>query len=521
MDPRYKTLDASVMGWLLHIFQADDCIRTVASIYFDMLFSGGVSFERDSYNMDDTAKRWFSATWQAWFADVERNKKCVGFAACRVVPHPQYVGKPICLDLTQCLVLYRLDVNSIPHFVFFEVVSDPAAMLSTLPPTHNNNTNHSFMNYRYIPNVVVYVDQPPTKEGAITSIIASLAVDLDINYTLKEAVKLATRNRAAPPLVTEAVRLKPNVSDPASKHQQGGVGMAALYGDGSKPNDEDQEDSQEAARANATVARYYEPQEQHSPMNAIYERQRYEYSRALGMYGDRGLHVAERMARHWVSRVAADGIKEHPLSYGRTVGRQLEAQSPDALFIAFRPARNERVLNAFGIPMGMLSQTSSLGDGSKQSQDANSFVVFLASQKRKREQLLECAYSMYDRIFAHHHAKQAFRDNIALMAIQSAVNQFTKVGMTPGQGKRMMAGTKATIRMAGLPDDSLLDNLFKMGVLKYEAYIRYKSDRHSIPKEDFEATPQMSLKDLNGIKPEPTGTAESASSIKPAKAKKQ
>ncbi len=234
MDSRYHTLNAKALAWLLHVCKNDGCVRTVCEIYFSMLFAGGVTFEREGYDMDETSKRWFNDAWQAWFADVERQKKSVGFAACRALPHSIYVGKPTCIDLTQCLILYRLDVNSIPHFVFFEISTDPGSLMGNL--TAGAGDNRTFMNYTYLEGVVVYVEQPPSNDCVLASTIASLAADLQVHRSVMDALMTATRLRAAPPLVTQSVSMRQHYNSlVAPRDRMSRLRLGTLHGDGTAP----------------------------------------------------------------------------------------------------------------------------------------------------------------------------------------------------------------------------------------------------------------------------------------------
>jgi hypothetical protein len=60
------------------------------------------------------------------------------------------------------------------------------------------------------------------------------------------------------------------------------------------------------------------------------------------------------------------------------------------------------------------------------------------------------------------------------------------------------------VSFPGQPEDDVLNQFYQCGMLTYEAYINYMSTKHSIPIENFHKTPQLDLKELNGIQePEP------------------
>jgi hypothetical protein len=72
--------------------------------------------------------------------------------------------------------------------------------------------------------------------------------------------------------------------------------------------------------------------------------------------------------------------------------------------------------------------------------------------------------------------------------------------------------TDVKIILVGMPEDVVLDNLFKCGALKYESYCRFMSQKHFIPIDDFNEECELSLKDINGVKELPEGEGENGES---------
>jgi hypothetical protein len=463
-DRRFIRLDNNKIQSQLRFFDTDSSIRTATQIYYSMLFSGGIAFERSHYKLQVVSQQWYNSTWVGWCHGVDRMNASIGFAPCVKQPHGFYVGVPVCLNLARIIILYRLDVYGFPHFVFLE---QPEG-LQLLP--------------RYIPDVVVYYESLPTATGEFRSKISTLQFDLELEGMLFESALTAVRLRANPTLFLQENTKK---HDPESLLSAlNPMADSVLFGDGTGAYS----DGESNMRAEANRAE--EEQD---------ERRRYQYSRMVSMLGPAGLQRVENVTKQWIKAMSAQGHKEHFLPPNRVLASQQNAECPDDLLINFRIARMERILNCFGIPLGMISQTSSLGGGEKQSQNQEVFTIFVHTQKQKKEQLLGFMYDMYSRIYQVHHVMQRLKD----------------VGK--GQAHQVTPKADVLIRMNNLPEDALLDNLYKMGALKYEAYTRYMGEKHGIPQEDFNEECELSLKDANGIKEEPTGGAAAAgsSSAKP------
>jgi hypothetical protein len=474
MDTRYIPLDMDLMSQLFRRYDKDSNIRTVCHIFYSTLFAGGVLFERKDAKLNQAAARWYDATWASWAEEVDRNQSSVGFAACSFTPHNEYVGVPTCIDLTTCMVLYRKDVFNRPHFVFFECLTgfnNPMGFLAARNSMKGVTGVFGSM-YRYIPNVVVYYETEPTSAGEIRSRVEVLAPDLDLDETLVVSTKMATISRSNPPLVLESVREPHDPEAIISTVQP----LSMMLGDGYGPT------GSSSSSSSSSMTRAQEEQ---------MERQKYQYAQMLSMMGRTGAEKAEALARQHMRMIAAQGLREHYLGEGRKYVNHHLAESPDALLIQFRAARMERVFQIFGIPIGMVSQQSSLGG--KTNMNENAMMVFMNTQKQKKQQLLNYMYDMYNRIYLVHHTLHVLAN--------------TPKGELP-QRKTEIPDTGINIIMTGLPLDEVVKELYIMGALRYEAFVKYMSSKHAIPEEDFNSSCEMSLDDLNGIKPEPAGPAK-------------
>ena len=115
----------------------------------------------------------------------------------------------------------------------------------------------------------------------------------------------------------------------------------------------------------------------------------------------------------------------------------------------------------------------------------NVLLLFNNAQKLLKQQLINYMHSMYELIYREHHTMHALAE--------------MKKGEKPDK-KKIKQDIDVVITLPGLPDDATLENLYKIGVLTYEAYIGYLEAKHGVPKKYFYNKAQLDLLEVNGIK---------------------
>lgn len=486
-DSSYLTLNRNSIRKLQARYDDDANVRTVAHLFHTTLFAGGVTFSRTDAQLMPDAQRWYDSTWSGFGVNILRDKAAVGFVAAVSVPHIEYIGVPRVLELSQLVILYKLDYMGIAHFVFFEQMPNAQPFVSSGGHSTSIRTSGIAMGngqgmLRYIPNVVVYIEQSPTTFGVIRSRVAVLEADLALDEVLVETTKNAIQARANPPLVLERVNEPHDPNQIISTIQPF---SSMLLGDGNGPvTSSSSSISSSSSSSSSSTQHVSRGQEE------MMERRRYEYSKALGLYGTSGLDRVESMVRRHSQYVQDGGLNEYALGEGYKYVKNNVPESPGDLLIQFRAARMERVFQMFGVPMGMISQTSALGG--KTSMNENAMFVFINTQKQTKEHLLNIFYDMYARIYETHHMLQ----RLAAAPKGKFEDTLDKVL------SKHKSSVGVTILLTGLPLDDVLDKLYMMGCLKYDAYKRFASIKHAIPLEDFETSIKMTLENLNGIAPE-------------------
>jgi hypothetical protein len=489
MDATMIPLNMAHIASMLHIYDHDPNVRTVTHIYQSNMFAGGVTFERTGRKMSEVAAKWYNATWSSFGTNVDRYQTALGWAPCTHEPHPMYIGVPLCLDVTRCTILYKKDVYGVPHFLFLENITNPIE-IANINKERSSRTARVATGtgpvgcFKYIPNVVVYYETEPDAAGRLRSRCAVLHEDMLLDRALSLSTRLASDARANPPLVLESMKEKYD-SDSVVSAVQPLASM--LLGDGTQPADTEGDNQMEKQRRHLWERNTQGEQEE-------LERKRWEYSKLLNSVGPQGVYAADSLARAHIRGLMSSGFKEYYVGDGKKYVKHTLPEGPGDLMINFRNARMERVFMIFGIPMGMISTSSALGG--KTSMNQNALIVFTNTQKQKKQQLLTYLYDMYARIYAIHHALHRISETPV-----GGIHELLQTHAAKGTSfDRNEVGVK--ILMTGLPSDELLNQLYLLGAIKYESYIRFMANKHCIPIEDFNPTPKMTLLDLNGVKPE-------------------
>jgi len=501
MDPSYGQLHKAAIAHMFRRFDRDPNIRTVSQIYQATLFSGGVMFARPDAKLTESASHWYSTQWTAFGMELDRHQVSIGFAPCVSIPNALYVGVPTVLALERCTVLYKLDVRGVPHFVFFEELDAEVCRQYSRErylarggrakmPAPRRRDKGPFAGrragafaggsfdcmYRYIPDVVVYVDVAPTCAGALRSKVSVLDDDIEMDDHVYAHTKAALDARSNPPLVIESANQRPTEQTILSSIQP----FAMRLGDGSAPAAEEAPGFRDAAEA-------ADPAYAQRAAQAAHERKMFDYASLLHSVGSSGMARAHGLAMAHMDRLSADGMREHHIQDGKRYVRHQLPESPDEFFLKFRVASKERVCELLGVPLSMLSQSSSLG---KASMNENSLLIFTSTQKQKKQQLLGYFRDMYARIYLLHHTLHRLKGTPA-----GGVRENRLLPRATG------AEAHVEVIMSGLPPDDVVTALFSMGALTFPAFVQYMSSKHSIPKSFFNATCELSLPELNGIKP--------------------
>jgi hypothetical protein len=446
------------------------------------LLQGSVLFSRRAKNgssglgkeltgEQEEERRWMSLMYSQFCRDIVRQQWAVGFAAVTHLPHPKYTGYPVVLNLERCEIKYYTDVYGQTHFRFFELLDTP---LFGIPGMGSRSAESFFvaigdMNRRELPNVVVFVTDPPSVDAELRSKIIVLADDIVYEAHLKTCCYTANIHCANPPLVTEKHSIKPdshtmNITDRADVRVIGPGGLISnrpsLYeGDGNKPGPlrtTQIQDLVDLSKEHAGDIREMMLGTSTDPSNLA----------AL---------IPKRKTR----------IEQIPLEQDRIYKAHTLPIPPHDAFIAFSTRRLEKLFALFNVPLSMISSQSALG--SKTGMTENAYVVFMAGQKELKQRLLQYIHYMYRII------------NDATNAIHYLMDSIKKKEKPSIKGVK--EAIECDITMPGIPPEPVMNAIFLQGVLKFEAYKQFLHDKHAIPFDHFNNKLELSQQELNGLKP--------------------
>lgn len=477
-DPRFLRLDDAEIARALAFFDSDANVKTVFHVTMNALLSGNIAFRhkgdtKNRYQDSSEHEKWQSMVYCDLCREIVRHLWALGFAVVTYVPDAKYGARPVVMNIERTEVFYFLDVYNTPHFRFFERLQ--------FPDSGGSSTSEFFLglggkmgqgldiNRREIPNVHVFCTDPPSNEGALRSRIMLLAPDVLFESHLLSCCLEADRRRANPSLVSEKDLPKAD-RDAYMITNAGDVGpstagrvQSSFEGDGSNP----------APLSEAQIRSI-----QRDAMHLDHVGALMKEGMSRGTL-DPGLMIHRRRLAHGHS------VDEIHLETGRKLTHQLVPESPHEMLIKFRTARMERVMALFSVPMGMMSQQSSMG--SKTGMTENLLVIFSDAQKYLKQLLISYMREIY------HHIHDA------TFAMDYLVETIEKKKEKPSL-KGLKSALDCEITMPGLPPEHTVEKLFLLGIMKYEAYVKFMHNKHAIPEEDMNTKPELSLTEMSQIK---------------------
>lgn len=482
-DPRFIRMNSDVIRRNLTLFDNDVNVKTVYQITMNSLLSGNIQFNHTSasnrFHKNPEDLDWLSRAYGDLSRDVVRYLWAIGFCPVTFIPHPRYIGKPVVLNLDRCEVYFYRDVFGQCHFRFYERIEvgsstvDVVSMFLPLGPQFMEID----MNRREIPNVSVFVMDPPSNDGTLCSRISLLATDLFFESHLATCCVEADRHRCNPPLITSVERKTPDSKALTITDRLDVRGVhSTMYGDGTQEG------------------RIRETQIQDAMADAAHMHHVAAYMDA-SMEGGHAHSTKRALERKFLQ---SNPLREYYLETDRQYVKHTLPEAPHAEYMQFRIARKEDVFAMFCIPLAMISQQSALAGRS--SMNENAYIVFLDAQKYLKHVLLNVIRVIYRQIYDAVHM-----EDYVLSTLKK--KEFPTL-------KGVEEAQSVEVTMPGMPPETTMERLFVMGLLTTEAYIEYLNTKHGIPLECFNKEPKLSLQEINQLPPPEEGSGRSSSASK-------
>ncbi len=437
IDDDFRQLNNNEVLQLFHFHDRDVNVQAATQILIQSLLSGGIWIDHPVPEFNKEQQRQFdNLVWSKWCTDILRSLWSVGFAAAILKQDDQERIIPSVLPLeTLDIRMRRHDLGDC-EFKYFTRVT---------PLQHQP---------KEIPNVITFVQKEPDCNFRICSTVSTLLMDYSYEMHMMQCTITAEKSRSQPLLVTESVDSR---YDPSTLTLPRWA-EDAMLGDGNRP--------------------FQDQIQNESVMEKLQDETRYTWQRFLNS-NQSSMDTRMKMFRGDGRPPPKDsGVKlppEVPLKPQQKLTRHVLAEVP-ANLLPFRTERQTRTFMAFGVPMSMSSTQGSKSNTSSSkvggnSSDSSSKDMFLNAQKSLKQFLLSYIQTMYR--FMNHN-----RNLLAL--IKNNTKAEKKLS-----NENLKQQNYAKITIASLPDETVADRLYELGLLKYDALVRIYCQKYGMDERDF------------------------------------
>jgi hypothetical protein len=462
MDLRFKTISEQEIRKLLFVFDNDMLIQTVFRMYVTTYLNGEIQFKMNGFKLSKRAERWHSKKYRDIWINVLRYKWALGFCPVAAYPNEENGIEPTIPPLERCKIRYCVDFYGRRIMKFFVSSSETSLTggSSWIDDTELM-VSHVFYDAGFEPDYT----------GALRSRVSCIITDSITEGRNMIELGLCNFLRSFPPTFLEHEAPKIDHSIIRSP--------TTLHTDMAK---EAQIDTS-LIETGMNDALYHA---QHAMMEQL-------KARSVGT----GTGYVETPVHPVISQIKQNMIY---LPEQRRYVQVTQPVPPDH-WIEFRANRAERVLSLFLIPPNMILNGSSTGGGGTTllSGPSESFRFF-----ENQIQILhqECQDEMRD--FYNDNA----RHSLAYLVIMNK-DKNAKFDL-----KDIDRESNVDVFIPGIPTEDALLRWYHNGLTDFKATCEHLARRTGMPTNLFLDHPGISVKELNGIKPEAPKSSSSSSSSK-------
>lgn len=483
---KYATIPPEQIFHALDLYDTETDICDAASINLTGLLSGGVFYKRKFHTLDshyvqimnEKSVRFSKSMWRYLFS--------ISFAACII--DPEAGDKDpfpfLVLPLEYLEVHYYCDSFGRMAFRYYR----------SLTPEEQSEIQGSEMKQE-IKNVHTFLWKPNffDRYGNLKSTVLSLCPELELFRVKKDVTIQADIMRANPSIITEVVPEKRDTDMPPL------LPSTATYpGDGNNPH----------------------------PQNETYQSARIPY----GSKNAPMPHNRETMMQMFKATTNTQMNDTYNSKVDIVIGRKLahasNVEAPQDL-LNVKVAKKEDIYQAFCIPMTMLSNASSSSNMRSATSGSSSGGGKSSSGNNASARALFQAHLGAMKTFTVNMLKsmvQAYYTRSAYEECRSEYNKECKdipVAKRPAFNFDKVAATvEVDVIIPGQPDDSVLNDLFVMGALKYEYFKEAMSNRYCIPIDAFNDKMELTIEQMNGVQEKEPAAAQPGATKKKAKTTK-
>ena len=238
-DNRFVLLDQDHIRELVRLFRHNPFIQNGFKMHYDAALASDIQFERTEYILDEEGERWHRKIYKEWTLAKEARKKQVGFAIGTARPDPIYGARPTILNPEKVDIYHYEEPDGTHHLRAFERNSDfvmnkvlnPRTISQSISAMNGLGENYE---QREILNLEIFWEQYPDSDHGICSLVQTLAEDSFFSQHLVNLTIETNYARGRPPVVTESVPEK-NDKDSVSAMPS----SMQFLGNGNEPANQD------------------------------------------------------------------------------------------------------------------------------------------------------------------------------------------------------------------------------------------------------------------------------------------
>jgi hypothetical protein len=473
---KFKEVSKAQIQAVDALFCAESLLRTLSEISLAGLLGGGVLFRRKGFSLQSSSKALYADAWMRFIRELTLQLWKYGFCGVVCVPHPTLKATPHCIDPHQVRIHIHTNVVGQNQYIFTkerdpEGGSVQAPFLGKEDALPTTGLGHVFLD-EPIPGVIVLEMDPPDRYGMLQSKATFAWRERQFLSHVMRAEAMAVSGMANPLLVVEKnqVKFRPDLQPAGTVGLQNRTGQAAV------------DHAQRLAERNHGPAVV-----EAALLNAGHQIQQTHTRNQFGTFAqDLALlsdELGDPAATH-LATFAAFGdnapmtqrLRLREEETGHTHTQPREPQHLLDILIGYE----ERLGGLWGVPRSMFAHTQ----GGHGTDDPNGREMFKAAQRQLRQIIIP----MLTNLFRHIYSAKHHLDIVALNTADTAAKASEETDME--------------IVLPGMPPFEILREWWLQGVLKFEAYRDYLANMYSMPTTDFHEEPQLTLQELNGIKPE-------------------
>lgn len=473
---RFRLLDQDHMRNLNRFFSTNSLMRTIFDIGTRALLGGGIAFEKKHHFTTAMTAKLFENVWEQFVRDLLKSLWVYGFALCITRSDEHLVAVPLVLPLEQLQVRYYQDpfgqrryaANMLPDDVtmslglgmFNSAAGDSSS--GSMPPVHPGGLDS------LIPGITVFEMSPPLADGTLTSNVSTVLQDFRQHDTVMEQYVRHTVHHAVPPIFIRQDLPKGADGGPASMN----VHRADFASDLNAG-------SAAAAMPNVDIQIAPEVQQELHLINR-------HGVRSVG--AARAIINEHKLMGQQVAVSSTGAIPTYELPPFRVLDKPAMGKEPSHVEY-FHRALEIRVAAVFGIPADLFGEPKGNRSG-----NVDHRMIYHDAMRGIRQLMQSCLYRMYLHIYGES----------TLSTYVATHNSYTL--------EQLQADTDVHVTLPGILPTELITEWRMEGILDHKTYVAMLARSYSLPVSVFTTAPEVSLKDLLKIKPEPTGPSSSSSS---------